>query len=164
MIEAGIVRKIEGHLVWVAAADGAQGKGCASCGLQADCGGCEERPGAHAPLELFGARSGERLFAVRNSGGLALGPGDRVEYQVSEAQTIRAAFLVLVLPVLSFLLCYGLVALIAPGSGEGLRALGGVVGLALGFVSNLLRRRGDSKYPEILRACRRPEEEPRGSC
>lgn len=151
MIEAGIIRKIEGELVWVAGVGPAQGQGCASCGLQADCAGCEERPGAHAPLELFTSRRRERLLPVRNAEALALRPGDTVEYELSETQAIRAGFLVLVLPVLSFLLFYGLLALAAPRSGEGLRALAGVVGLALAFLLNLLLRRGDRSYPVVRR-------------
>jgi positive regulator of sigma E activity len=149
MTEVGIVRKIDGPLVWVAEVDP---KGCASCGSNGSCAGCDERSEGHVALALFGTPSKERLLTVRNSEGLSLQTGDKVEYYVAAGKAIKAGFLVLVLPVLCFLLFYGLAAFTFPHSGEGLRVLAGVAGLAVAFLVNLaLRRRSGVDYPEIQR-------------
>jgi positive regulator of sigma E activity len=151
MTEVGIVRKIEGRLVWVAGADREDAQGCASCGSQDSCGSCGERSEGHVGLDLFGSRSKERLFTVRNSEALRLRAGDRVEYYVSTGKAVKAGFLVLVLPVLSFLLFYGLASLVRPHSGEGLKVLSGVAGLAVAFLLNLALSRHGGDYPEIRR-------------
>jgi hypothetical protein len=152
MTELGIVKRVEGELVWIAA-----GQDCASCEL---CGACtssggerrrEEAPhGLSGGLRLFGSGRRQSDFPALNRRGVAVAPGDHVEYSVSPSKAVRAAFFVLVFPLLLFVLFFALAGWILPGASEGLRVLCGLGGLALGFGGNLLpRSRRD--YPEIVR-------------
>jgi hypothetical protein len=108
MTEVGIVKKIDGELVEVAFHEE-----CQSC---EKCGSCL-------------ATSKPRRFFAANSRGLALIPGDRVEYSISSSALL-------------------------PGHGEAAPVVFGLAGVALGFAVNLLLRRGRRQYPEILRVVR----------
>ena len=130
MTEIGIVRKIDGELVEVAFHEE-----CQSC---EKCGSC-----------LTATRP--RRFTAVNSRGLDLAAGDRVEYSVSPGKAIKAAFLLLILPILLFFPFYHAVAALASGVGEGLPVAAGLGGVVLGFGVNLLLRRGRREYPEVLR-------------
>jgi positive regulator of sigma E activity len=133
MTDVGIVKKIDGELVEVAFHEE-----CQSC---EKCGSCL-------------ATSKPRRFFAANSRGLALIPGDRVEYSISSGQAIRAAFMLLILPILLFFPFYYGASALLPGHGEAAPVVFGLAGVALGFAVNLLLRRGRRQYPEILRVVR----------
>jgi positive regulator of sigma E activity len=130
MTETGIVRKIEGGLVQVAFHDE-----CRSC---EKCGSCL-------------ATSKPREITAANPRSLSLAAGDRVEFSVSPGKAIKAAFLLLVLPVLLFFPFYYGAAALLPSGGEGLPVAVGLAGVAAGFGVNLLLRGARREYPEILR-------------
>lgn len=130
MTEIGIVKTIDGELVQVAFGDG-----CQSC---EKCGSCL-------------STSKPRQLTVANPRHLPLEAGDRIEFSVSPGKAVRAAFLLLVLPVLLFFPFYYGAAALIPRGGEGPSVAVGLGGVALGFGINLLLRRGRRDYPEILR-------------
>ena len=131
MTEKGLVTKVQGTSVTIRC-DGAE---CASC---ASCSGEQHK----------------RTISARNSMGLDVSVGDVVEVHVSAYKALRAAFLVLILPLILFLACYALGGWIGIES-EPVRALCGVAGIGLGFLVNLALRHigGDSDTPEISRVC-----------
>jgi positive regulator of sigma E activity len=133
MTEVGIVKKIDGRLVEVAYHDE-----CQSC---EKCGSCL-------------ATSKPRRFLVANSKGLAVIPGDRVEYTVSPGKAVRAAFMLLILPILLFFPFYYGASALLPGQNEAAGVVFGLAGVALGFAVNMFLRRGRREYPEIQRVVR----------
>ena len=130
MTERAIVKKIDGDLVQVAFYEE-----CQSC---EKCGSCL-------------ATGKPRQFVVANPRGLPLVPGDRVEYSVSAGKAVKAAFLLLILPILLFFPFYYGAAALLSGGGEVVAVVFGLAGVALGFVLNVLLRRGRRQYPEVLR-------------
>jgi positive regulator of sigma E activity len=152
MTEQGIVRKVEGQLVWVTAGQ------CAGCDHELHCGSCgssegdpeHSRHSGHHELTIFGTRK-ERLFAARNPQSLAVNTGDRVEYFVAPGKAIKAGFLVLIVPILAFFLFYYLTGLLWPDAGETAKVLVGVGGIVTGFVMNFALKNKTREYPEITR-------------
>ena len=155
MKEQGIVRKIEGELIWIS------GEQCASCGHEAHCGSCapddtdsnSRSDSGHHELTIFGTRR-ERMFVVRNSQSLILKTGDRVEYLVAPGKAIKAGFLVLIVPILAFFLFYYLAGVVWSQAGETVKVLAGVGGIALGFAMNFALKNKTREYPEITRVIR----------
>jgi positive regulator of sigma E activity len=127
------VRKIDGDLVKISFREG-----CESC---EKCGSCL-------------TTSKPREFLVANPRGLPLIPGDQVEYAVSPGKAVKAAFMLLILPILLFFPFYYGVAALLPGAGEAPPVIAGLAGVSLGFLINILLRRGRRQYPEILRVIR----------
>ena len=152
MTEQGIVRKIEGDLVWIA------GDRCVGCDRELHCGSCAspdqdgESPDRSAGNEhsIFAARK-ERLFAVQNTRSLVLKAGDRVEYFIAPGKAVKAGFLVLIVPILVFFLFYYLTGLLWKETGENARVLAGVGGIALGFLVNFALKKRIREYPEITK-------------
>ncbi len=127
MTEQGVVSKIDGTHVTIECGGGPE---CSSCGVCGD-------------------KRGPRTIRALNAHGLEIAVGQIVEVFVSPYQAVRAAFLVLILPLVLFLACYGFGSLIL-GSELG-RALCGVGGLGLGFLFNLLLRwRGGRKEMPLV--------------
>jgi positive regulator of sigma E activity len=152
MTEQGIVKKVEGELVWIA------GEQCVGCDREAHCGSCEPTDGVseksvrsgHHDLTIFGTRK-ERLFAVRNPHFFSLRTGDRVEYFISPGKAVKAGFLILIVPILAFFLFYFLTGVLWREAGETAKVLAGVGGIILGFVMNLALKSKTREYPEITR-------------
>lgn len=156
MTEQGIVKKIEGQLVWISAQQ------CGGCDHEAHCGSCgsgrtgieiaDAEPGhpAHHGHAIFGTGR-ERTFAVRNSQSFQVSIGDRVEYFVAPAKAIKAGFFVLIAPILIFFLFYFLTGLLWPDAGETAKVLAGVGGIAAGFALNFALKSKIREYPEITR-------------
>jgi sigma-E factor negative regulatory protein RseC len=67
--------------------------------------------------------------------------GDTVEIFLPPGKTILAGFMVMILPLLLFALGFFLLGLGLPESGEGVRVLGGLAGLTLGFAISWLYAR-----------------------
>jgi positive regulator of sigma E activity len=105
MKEQGIVKKVEGQLVWISAEQ------CVGCEHELHCGSCgpgdgiseNSRRSNHHELTIFGTRR-ERLFAAQNPQSLSIKTGDRVEYFIAPGKAIKAGFLVLIVPILAFFL------------------------------------------------------------
>jgi positive regulator of sigma E activity len=152
MTEQGIVKKIEGPLVWVSSEQ------CAGCEHELHCSSCGSGDGSsgyavrsnHHELPIFATRR-ERLFAVQNPQSLTVKTGDRVEYYVAPGKAIKAGFLVLMVPILAFFLFYYLARLLWPAAGETAKVLAGVGGIVMGFVVNFALRKKTREYPEITK-------------
>jgi positive regulator of sigma E activity len=152
MTEQGVVKKIEGQLVWLS------GEQCAGCEREFHCGSCgpgdghSEHSGEfnHHDLRIFSTRK-ERLFAVRNSQSLNIKTGDRVEYFIAPGKAIKAGFLVLIVPILLFFLAYYLTGVLWPGAGETARVLAGVGGISLAFGMSFALKGKTREYPEITK-------------
>jgi positive regulator of sigma E activity len=152
MTEQGIVKKIEGQLVWIT------GEPCVGCNHGLHCGSCVSPDGdpeysdrsGHHELSILAGRK-ERLFAVQNTRSFALKTGDRVEYFIAPGKAVKAGFLVLIVPILVFFLFYYLTGLVWREAGETARVLAGVGGIALGFVMNFALKNRIREYPEITR-------------
>ena len=152
MTEQGIVRKIEGQLVWISADQ------CVGCDHQLHCGSCGSADGGsgstqsvdHHQLGIFATRR-ERLFAARNPKSLTVKTGDRVEYFIAPSKAIKAGFLVLIVPLLAFFLFYYLTGILWVDASETAKVLFGVGGIALGFVVNFAAKNKIREYPEITK-------------
>jgi len=152
MTEQGIVKKVEGPLVWICADE------CVGCDHELHCGSCGSAAGDsgntrsfnHHELGIFSTPK-ERLFAVRNPQSLTVETGDRVEYFIAPAKAIKAGFLVLIVPILAFFLFYYLTGVIWPDASETVKVLLGVGGIAAGFAANFARKNKIREYPEITK-------------
>lgn len=93
----------------------------------------------------------ERSFPVENTKGLEVKEGDYIEVSVTTGLTIGAAFLVFMVPLILFILLYGLGSVFFEA--EGPRVIMGLAGLAGGLVLpaliNLLKK--DKNYPQLER-------------
>jgi len=152
MTEQGIVKKVEGQLIWISAEQ------CAGCDHELHCGSCgssergpeQSQHSGHHELTIFGTRK-ERLFTAQNPQSLAVKTGDRVEYFIAPGKAIKAGFLVLIVPILAFFLFYYLTGMLWPDAGETARVLVGVGGIVMGFVMNFALKNRIREYPEITR-------------
>jgi positive regulator of sigma E activity len=152
MREQGIVKKVEGQLVWISAEQ------CVGCEREFHCGSCKSDDGSaetsrefnHHDLRIFAKRK-ERLFAARNSQSLTIRIGDRVEYFIAPGKAIKAGFLVLIVPILVFFLFYYLTGVLWPEAGETAKVLVGIGGIIMGFLMNFALKNRIREYPEITR-------------
>jgi len=152
MTEQGIVKKVEGPLVWISADQ------CVGCDHELHCGSCRPADGDsgntrsfdHHQLGMFGTRR-ERLFAVCNPKSLTVKTGDRVEYFIAPAKAIKAGFLVLIVPILAFFLFYYLTGILWADASETAKVLFGVGGIAAGFAVNFALKNKTREYPEITK-------------
>lgn len=132
MKDKATVRTINGENVTIVCG---AGEGCRSCKANSFCA------------------AKTREVSALNRKGIQLHRGDTVEFFIPPGKTILAGFLVLIFPLLTFILAFLLAGAFLPQSGEGLRALFGLGGLAAGFgISFLYNSRVKHKnLPEILR-------------
>ena len=93
----------------------------------------------------------ERSFPVENPRRDEVKEGDYIEVSVETGLTIKAAFLVFMMPLILFALGYALGNLLF--NLEGLKVVSGLTGLALGLILpagvNLLKK--DKNYPQLER-------------
>ena len=152
MTEQGIVKKVEGPLIWISADQ------CGGCDHQLHCGSCGPADGVsvtarsvdHHQMGMF-SKPRERLFAARNPRSLTVKTGDRVEYFIAPGKAIKAGFLVLIVPILAFFLFYYLTGLLWTEASETARVLFGVGGIAVGFAVNFALKNKTREYPEITK-------------
>ena len=99
---------------------------------------------------------GKQYTAV-NTNGLDLSPGDDVEVYLPPGKTILSGFMVMMLPLITFAAGFLLTSRILPDAGEAQHAVGGFLGLAVGFLAAYFYGRTQKKtsQPEILRVVRR---------
>ena len=79
----------------------------------------------------FFCTSKKASFEVLNPDGISLSPGDTAEIDMPSSKTLFSVFMSLGLPLLMFLPGYAVAALFTEG--EGLRFLGAMAGVAVGF-------------------------------
>ena len=93
----------------------------------------------------------EKDFPVKNREGLDVHPGDMVEILVNPVGAMRAAFMMFIFPLLSFLLFYMLASRVFQA--EPLLYLIGVIGLVGGFFVNVIIRKvkGPGEMPTMIR-------------
>ncbi|MDC7241504.1 MAG: SoxR reducing system RseC family protein [Spirochaetales bacterium] len=91
----------------------------------------------------------ERTFPAENPENFSLEKGDMVEILVDPMDSIKAAFMIFILPLIVFLAFYGAASLFT--SVEGLLYLAGVIGLCagLGFNGVLRKLKGPGRLPVI---------------
>lgn len=114
------------------------------------CGSCSARSGCGNGVlsEVLGRRQLELRLA--NSHGLQ--PGDRVRLGVRDRALVSGAFAMYLLPLVGMMLAPITMGWIAPGLGDGVLILTGIVGFALGLagVRRWLRSQGDRFEPVLL--------------
>lgn len=131
MIERGIVNKIgDGQFVSVTLCPDEACESCAACAA-------------------FG-RNKPQVVKTMNTRSLPLKPGDFVEIYLATGRTIKAAFMVLILPLVCFFALYAGIGRLGVAS-EALRVLAGSLGLAAVFGLNYLSRGNRNDLPEVVR-------------
>ena len=128
MTETGVVKKIASGVVTIECSPTPACEGCTACS----------------------STDGTRTMEAVNRSGSELKEGDVVEVHVPVSTTVRASFLVLIMPLGLFVAVYALVKALAPASPEALRVLAGIGGLAAGFGVNFLIRGKHRELPEIV--------------
>lgn len=152
MTEIGVVTEISGNRVTVSCGS----PGCASCAAAGSCSGGPGRAsgGDGTPEAVSGAAGnhaagGRREFRALNSLGLSLAPGDSVEVSFPGRKTVLSFLRVIVLPLALFVAAYLATGAVFHAVSEGVRALAGFAGLALGIGFSLALRRPDADLPEV---------------
>ncbi|MDY7027863.1 MAG: SoxR reducing system RseC family protein [Spirochaetota bacterium] len=132
MKEAGTVSRIEGEKIFL------------SCGTPSACKGCAA--GSFC-------KTRDREIEALNLHHIDIQAGDEVEIFLPPGRTIFSGFVVLIFPLLTFILGYISAASIVPDSGEGVAALFGLIGLAVGFGMSYFYNRLNRKknFPEVVR-------------
>jgi positive regulator of sigma E activity len=74
-----------------------------------------------------------KTFTAVNSKNIPLKKGDMVDVYLPPGKTIASGFMILMVPLILFLVGLFVVQQAVPGASDGLQALGGFIGLALGF-------------------------------
>lgn len=111
-------------------------------GTPAACGGC-------TACGLFGERKPQTLRAA-NPRALPLQAGDVVEVGFASGKALKAAFFVLIVPLILFLGAFAAASALGVRS-EPLQVLAGVLGLSAGLTLAWLRGRSSRDLPEVLR-------------
>ncbi len=132
MKEAGTVSRVEGEKIFL------------SCGTPSACKGCAA--GSFC-------KSRDREIEALNLHHIDIQTGDEVEIFLPPGRTIFSGFVVLIFPLLTFILGYISTASIIPGSGEGIAAVFGLIGLAVGFGMSYLYNKvtRNKNFPEVVR-------------
>lgn len=94
---------------------------------------CREEENCKACSSMFCKASKGRIFEALNHNALPLNEQDKVEVYIDPGKTIKAGFMVLILPLICFFLMYGIGGLIPAEGKEGFKILFGTAGLAGGF-------------------------------
>ncbi len=75
-----------------------------------------------------------KTFTAINPKKFTLNPGDTVDVYLPTGKTITSGFMILMVPLILFLVGLLSTRFIIPGASEGVQALGGFIGLAIGFL------------------------------
>ncbi|MFP4619607.1 MAG: SoxR reducing system RseC family protein [Spirochaetaceae bacterium] len=132
MKDTATVEKIEGHRITLMCG---AGEACRSCKANSFCA------------------SKTREVSAINQKGIPLNRGDKVEFFIPPGRTILAGFVVLIVPLIIFILAFLAAGEVLPSAGEGLQALFGIFGLAIGFGFSFIFNKiaKDKNLPRILR-------------
>ena len=133
MLEKATVINIKNDIITLACGDS---EGCQSCAAHGICGGVNDK-----------------TFEAYNSESLELEAGDRVEVLLPTGKTIRAAFMVMIFPLLLFFVFFFGAGRLIDSPSEGIQVLFGIAGIAAGFGINFLTNRKTSKksMPLVMR-------------
>ena len=104
-------------------------------------------------------RNKPQIVKTFNASDLPLKSGDFVEIYMATGRTIKAAFMVLILPLIVFFSLYMGSGRAGMGS-EAVRLLIGAAGLAVVFGLNYLRRGNPKDLPQVLRVTEAPYARP----
>lgn len=144
--EAGRVVAVEGAFAWV---ETRRRTACGSCSARAGCG-----------TSVLDKVFGQRMNRIRALNQAEARVGDEVIIGLSESALVRGSFAVYAIPLVGLFVGAGLATAMSGAEGEGLAILGGVLGLAAGFlaVSRFSRRiQTDRNYqPVVLRSALQP--------
>ena len=110
---------------------------------------CGGNPDCHACHGCDHGADGRLIEAVNHTG-REIVVGDTVTVFLAPSRTIGVAFRVLIVPLLLFLVFFALSRPLVGMESEGGRVLVGVVGMAVGFASNLVWSRRMRLMAEIL--------------
>ncbi len=130
MVETGIVSRIDGSIIKM------------GCGPTEGCTSCSS---SFCSTE-------KRVFEAINPKGLSIDTGDLVDVYLAPGKTIAAGFLVLIVPLILFATGYLLAGRLIPGATEGIRAIFGLIGLSIGFLSSFAysNKRREKNMPVIV--------------
>ena len=119
---------------------------------------CKTEACANCHAGAFCSTKG-KTFVARNATEKTLHSGDTVELYLPPGKTIFAGFIALLVPILLFPVGYYLPSLFNPTTGEGVRVITGIGGIALGFLISRLfsRSRSDEYTPEITKVIEESE-------
>jgi sigma-E factor negative regulatory protein RseC len=118
MYDRGTVTAIDKNIVTI------------TCGNPEQCNAC-------AASKLF-CKIKTKEFQALNTNNIDLKTGDDVEIYLSPAKSIIASFSVLMFPLIMFIIGYYLTAKLTNTISDGVKVLGGIVGLGAGFISAFL--------------------------
>ncbi|WP_422480323.1 SoxR reducing system RseC family protein [Pleomorphochaeta sp. DL1XJH-081] len=113
---------------------------------------CETDTCANCKAGTFCATKG-KTFNAHNGTDRNLSIGDTVEIYLPPGKTVTAGFIALLVPILLFPVGYYLPSLFNAEVGEGVRIIGGIAGIGLGFfISRLFSKAKSGEYtPEVTR-------------
>jgi positive regulator of sigma E activity len=133
MITTGIIKEIKETSIFVEMFDA--GDSCSS----GNCAGCSS-----------GGKT--KLIQAKNTKELPIKTGTLIEMELSSAKALIAAFRVLIVPLLLFIIGFTISGKIGSSS-EGLQVAGGFTGLVAGFLLNFLfsKKNRMKEMPEIVR-------------
>ncbi|MBI9103923.1 MAG: SoxR reducing system RseC family protein [Spirochaetales bacterium] len=131
MIETGTIKSIQNDMVIIGCGDAAA---CSSCGGSAFCS------------------VKERTIEAINRKALDLAEGDTVNVFIPPGQAVFAAFMVMILPLILFMVFFMASGKVIPDLAEGIKVLFGLIGLAGGFLSAFLYSQATKKtrVPEVV--------------
>lgn len=90
-------------------------------------------------------------FTATNPKNIPLSEGDLIEVFLPPGKTVFSGFMVLIFPLILFFLGFVLTGTIVTDAGEGIKALGGFIGLAAGFgIGYLFGKINKKKYMPIV--------------
>jgi len=149
VIERGIVSKISNDLITIDINPEAV---CAACGIKTKSElaiGCKS-------CNLFKNNQKKQLIAV-NSKKLPVKLDNIVDIHLSSAKVIKAAFFFFILPIVLFLVGYLIIDELFSHIDDYIKALGGIIGLALGFFIIFIRKLVINKrdWPQVVKIIQR---------
>ena len=122
MREQGVVTRLDGRSATVMFA---MGEGCAHCDSSSECS------------------VNDRTVETELAEGVSVSVGDFVTVEVAAKARTAGLLWLVAAPLALFAGGYALVPVLSPGAGEGLSALGGILGFALGLLAaTVMTRRG----------------------
>ncbi|MCL2294560.1 MAG: SoxR reducing system RseC family protein [Spirochaetes bacterium] len=132
MYERGTITKVDNNIITV------------RCSTH-QCRGC-------SASKVF-CKKKDKEFQSLNPDNLDLEIGDVVEIYISPGKTIWFSFSVLIFPLILFPIGYYLTGLIANTTSDGIRLIGGLASLVIGFLTAFVYNSytKDQKYPVILK-------------
>ena len=132
MYERGTVIAVDKNIITV------------TCGKSEHCKTC--------PASKMFCNIKKKEFKALNTNDLDIKTGDRVEIYISPAKTIVYSFSILIFPLIMFIVGFYLTASLVNTLSDGIKILGGFVGLASGFAIACLYNylTAKQKYPVIM--------------